>query len=81
MVQAETLIQGQRLRVNLDKVQDRLPKSVIKQLTIDPLGKLVGYKMVDGNSFGLVLELSNGTTSWFFENELSEVIEEGSRAN
>ena len=41
-----------------------------------PFGKLVGYKMVDGNSFGLVLELSNGSTSWFFENELCEVLNE-----
>ena len=75
MVEAKTLIQGQTLKVNLDAVKDRLPKKLIKQLTIDPYGKLVGYKMVDGNSFGLVLELSNGIRSWFFENELCEINE------
>ena len=76
MVNSETLVKGQKLKVQLNKVKDRLPRNILIQLTIDPYGKLVGYKMVDGNSFGLVLELSNGTTSWFFENELSETTEE-----
>ena len=30
--------------------------------------------MVDGNAFGLVLELEDGSISWFFENELYEII-------
>ena len=75
MVQAENLIKGQRLRVKLDTVKDRLPQNLVKQLTINSHGKLMGYKMVDGNSFGLVLELENGKTSWFFEDELCEIIE------
>ena len=73
MIESQNLIEGQTLKVNLDKVRDRLPKNIFEQLTIDPCGKLVGYKMVDGNGFGLVLELSNGNKSWFFEDELSEV--------
>lgn len=76
MIQSETLVKGQNLLVKLETVQDRLPKDLIKQLTSNPLGRLVGYKMVDGNSFGLVLELSDGTTSWFFEHELDLAIEE-----
>ena len=67
------LVQGQILKVNIEAVEDRLPKKLIALLTDDPIGKLVGYKMVDGNQFGLVLELNLGTTQWFFENELSEV--------
>ena len=76
MIKAETLVKGQKLRVNLDKVRDRLPQKLVAQLTIDSYGKLIGYKIVDGNNFGLVLELGNGTTSWFFENELCEIKEE-----
>jgi hypothetical protein len=33
----------------------------------------VGYKMVDGNEFGLVVKLNNGEINWFFEKELSEI--------
>ena len=76
MIQAENLVKGQTLKINLKEVKDRLPQTLLKQLTIEPFGKLVGYKMVDGNRFGLVLELTNGTKSWFFENELSEIAEE-----
>ena len=70
MVQAEALVKGQRLRVDLNKVRDRLPADLIKHLCNDPTGILIGYKMVDGNAFGLVLELSDSLTSWFFEEEL-----------
>ena len=76
MLRAETLTKGQMLRINLEQVQDRLSKKIVEQVILNPFGKLVGYKMVDGNRFGLVLELSNGSTSWFFENELSEIIDE-----
>ena len=79
MVQAENLEKGQKLKVNLKEVKDRLPRILIKHLTLHPFGKLIGYKMVDGNRFGLVLELSNGSTSWFFENELSESTENDQR--
>ncbi len=67
------LVKGQTLRVELGLVVDRLPKSLSKDLENDPYGKLVGFKMVDGNRFGLVLELKNGRTSWFFEEELSVI--------
>ena len=76
MIDSQNLTKGQRLKVDLEQVKDRLPKNIFKQLTIDPSGKLVGYKMVDGNNFGLVLELSNGNRSWFFEHELAEVIDD-----
>ena len=76
MIDSQNLTKGQRLKVDLEQVKDRLPKNIFKQLTVDPCGKLVGYKMVDGNSFGLVLELTNGIKSWFFEHELAEVIED-----
>ena len=76
MIQSEKLKKGQTLKVSLAAVKDRLPKKIVKQLTISPYGNLIGYKMVDGNAFGLVLELEDESISWFFENELSEVLEE-----
>ena len=75
MIQSENLVKGQQLKVKIDTVCDRLPKKLLDQLAVDPCGKLIGYKMVDGNNFGLVLRFRNGATSWFFENELIEVEE------
>ncbi len=69
------LKEGQILKVDLNRVKDRLPEKLFRILIKSPNGKLVGYKMVDGNQFGLVLELDNGTSQWFFEDELSEIEE------
>ena len=73
---SSSLVKGQRLKVDLEMVKDRLPREILRQLREEPIGNLIGYKMVDGNNFGLVLELKNGYTSWFFEVELSELNEE-----
>ncbi len=64
------LYKGQNLRVDLNRVRDRLPAKLIDQLSSDPLGQLIGYKMVDGNQFGLAIQFSNGKVAWFFEDEL-----------
>ncbi len=71
MTQAVTLSKiGSRVKVDLDRVRDRISSSLIQQLNLDPRGKVIGYKMTDGNGIGIVLELSNGTTSWFFGDEI-----------
>ncbi len=75
-VDARNLSRKQRLKVNLNKVKDRLPKALINKLKEVPYGELIGFKMVDGNQFGLVLKLDFGSTQWFFEDELSEIIED-----
>ncbi len=81
MINSQNLVKGQTLHIKLDAVKDRLPKELFKQLTLDPYGKLIGYKMVDGNSFGLVLELKNGVRSWFFEKELCEINSNNKESN
>ena len=68
------LKKGQTLKVELTEVEERLSKNVLKQIQEDPIVELVGYKMVDGNQFGLAVKLKNGDVNWFFENELSEVM-------
>ena len=68
-----TLIKGQNLKIELEAVKDRLPSNVLEIIKKEPNVKLVGYKMVDGNQFGLVVKLNNGEINWFFENELSEI--------
>ena len=71
---SSTLQKGQILRVELNEVKDRLPKNILEIIRKDPDVELVGYKMVDGNEFGLVVKLKNGEINWFFEKELSEIM-------
>ena len=68
------LKKGQSLKIELNEVKDRLPQSIIEIIKKEPIVELIGYKMVDGNQFGLVVRLSNGRINWFFENELSEIM-------
>ena len=73
IIDSTTLKKGQNLKVEINEVKDRLPKNILNSIQIHPIVELVGYKMVDGNQFGLVVKLSNGDVNWFFENELSEI--------
>ena len=67
------LKKGQSLKIEINEVKDRIPKNILEMIKKEPIVELVGYKMVDGNQFGLVVKLNNGEISWFFENELSEI--------
>tara|TARA_B100000700_G_scaffold329273_1_gene450305 strand:- start:337 stop:567 length:231 start_codon:yes stop_codon:yes gene_type:complete len=67
------LKKGQALKVDILKVKDRLPSALFNEIESSPVGELVGWKMVDGNSFGLVILFKSGSSFWFFEEELSEV--------
>ena len=68
-----TLTKGQNLKIEVAEVKDRLPRNVLEIIKKEPNVELVGYKMVDGNQFGLVVKFKNGQINWFFENELSEI--------
>ena len=71
---SSTLKKGQSLRIEIKEVKDRLPKNILEVIREEPLVELIGYKMVDGNQFGLVVKLKNGQINWFFEKELSEIV-------
>ena len=71
---SSTLQKGQLLRVEINEVKDRLPQNILENIRKEPIVELVGYKMVDGNEFGLVVKLNNGEINWFFEKELSEIM-------
>ena len=71
---SSTLQKGQNLRVEINEVKDRLPQQTLEIIRKEPVVELVGYKMVDGNQFGLVVKLTNGEINWFFEKELSEIM-------
>ena len=71
---SSTLQKGQLLRVEINEVKDRLPQNILEDIRKEPIVELVGYKMVDGNEFGLVVKLNNGEINWVFEKELSEIM-------
>lgn len=62
---------GQQVKVR--GINERIPAKIVNQLKQNRVGKIVGYKMVDGSSVGYIVEFANNMSTWFFENELEPV--------
>ncbi len=60
---------GSRIKIDLDRVRDRIPEKLIVKLSTDPRGTVLDYKMTDGGGVGVVVKFNDGSKSWFFENE------------
>ena len=60
---------GSRVKIDLEKVKDRISANLIDTLSSDPRATVTDYKMTDGGGVGIVVKLSDGTKNWFFENE------------
>ena len=61
---------GSKVSINIDKVKDRLPEKLINQISSNAKATIIGYKMTDGRSIGLVVKLQSGQENWFFPEEL-----------
>ena len=61
---------GSKVKINFEKVKDRLPTKLIKQIASNPLAMIIGYKMTDGRSIGLILRFDSGQENWFFPEEV-----------
>ena len=49
---------------------DRILQNLVNLLKADPSGTVTDFRTVDGKGIGVVVELSNGSTCWFFEDEI-----------
>ncbi len=60
---------GSKIKINIDKVKDRLPSKLIDQISLNPKATVTDYKMTDGRSIGLIVKFSSGEENWFFPEE------------
>ncbi len=67
---------GSAVKIDLIQIQDRIPIDLREQLTKDPVGVVVDYKMTDGQSIGIVVELKNASKCWFFPEEIHSTSKE-----
>ena len=61
---------GSKVKINFEKVKDRLPTKLVEQITSNPKAAIVGYKMTDGRGIGLILKFDSGQENWFFPEEI-----------
>ncbi|MGC6482719.1 MAG: DUF2862 domain-containing protein [Synechococcus sp.] len=58
-------------KVRVARVRDRIPNALVELLKKDATGTVVEFRTVDGKGIGVVVELSDGSTNWFFEDEIA----------
>ena len=63
---------GSKVKININKVKDRLPAKLIDQIVSNPKVIITGYKMTDGRSIGITVRLQNGEKNWFFPDEIEK---------
>ena len=68
---------GDLVQVNLELSKDRLTNEIIEAINVSSIGKISDFRITDGKSIGVVLELSNGKEQWFFEDEIDLIDENG----
>ena len=68
---------GNSVQVNLEISKDRLSKETIDAIEVSSVCKINDFRITDGKSIGVVLELSNGKEQWFFEEEVDLLDENG----
>ncbi len=57
---------GQKVRVR--RLRDRSPQAMVQRL--GQVGVIQGFKVVDGQGIGIVVQFEDKFSTWFFEDEL-----------
>jgi len=61
---------GSKIKININKVKDRLPSKLIDLISSNPRAITTGYKMTDGRGIGVTVKFQNGEENWFFPEEI-----------
>ena len=64
---------GSKIKININKVKDRLPAKLIDQISSNPKAVITGYKMTDGRSIGITAKFQNGDQIGFSQKKLRKV--------
>lgn len=74
MIQPVFLLQpGKKVKVDLLRVTDRIPEDLYRKILHDPYGRIIDYKMTDGTDIGYILKFNDGSTFWFFSEEIQNL--------
>ena len=58
-------------KVRVTRVRDRIPAGLVATLQAAATGTVKDFKLTDGTGIGVVVELSGGGTTWFFDDEIT----------
>ena len=58
-------------KVRVTRVRDRIPADLVAALKADATGTVTDFRVTDGKGIGVIVELTAGGTSWFFDDEIT----------
>ena len=58
-------------KVRVTRVRDRIPADLVAALKADATGTVRDFKVTDGKGIGVVVEFANGSSTWFFDDEIT----------
>lgn len=58
-------------KVRVTRVRDRIPADLVATLKADATGTVRDFRVTDGKGIGVVVELTAGGTTWFFDDEIT----------
>ena len=58
-------------KVRVTRVRDRIPADLVAALQADATGTVTDFKVTDGKGIGVVVQLANGGSTWFFDDEIT----------
>ena len=58
-------------KVKVVRVRDRIPQAMVDNLRKSNLGEVTGFQMTDGSGVGVVVTFADGSSNWFFGDEVS----------
>ena len=71
MLQTALFDVGSCVKVDLQRVRDRIPNNLYSRLSSEPSCTVLDYKMMDGNMIGYILQLNDGSISSHFTGRVS----------
>ena len=58
-------------KVRVTRVRDRIPADLVALLKSDATGTVRDFRVTDGKGIGVVVDLTAGGTTWFFDDEIA----------
>ena len=59
--------------VKVTSVRERISQDLLNKLKVNNIGEVTGFQMTDGSGIGVVVTFPDGTSCWFFDNEIAPV--------
>ena len=59
--------------VKVTRVRERIPQDLVNRLSANNVGEVTGFQMTDGSGIGAVVTFPDGSSCWFFDDEITPV--------